>query len=104
MQVFNNLYVVQLELDLARSMRVGLQEVDEKAAPRLAFDGVAPLHFYGELVKTAEGRMILQAKGHFLEFVDTIRTHGMESGDLEIIAKLKSVLWAVVSGHFGKSG
>lgn len=60
------------------------------------FDGVAPLHFYGELVKTAEGRMILEAKGHFREFVDVIRTHGMESSDLEIIAKLKSVLWAVV--------
>lgn len=41
--------------------------------------------------------MILEAKGHFQEFVATIRTHGMESSDLTIIAKLKSVLWAVVS-------
>lgn len=61
---------------------------------------MAPLHFYGELVKTAEGRMILEAKGHFGQFVDVIRTHGMESSDLEVIAKLKSVLWAVVGGVF----
>lgn len=87
--------MVQLELDLARAMRVGMQDVDDKAASRLPFDGVAPLHFYGELVKTAEGRMILEAKGHFQEFVNTIRTHGMENSDLVLIAKLKSVLWAV---------
>ena len=54
------------------------------------------MHFYGELVKTAEGRMILDAKGHFQEFADFIRAHGMEDEDLELIAKLKSVLWAVV--------
>lgn len=77
-------------------MRVGMQEMDDKAAPKVTFDGVAPLHFYGELVKTAEGRMIMEAKGHFQQFVNTIRTHGMESSDLEVIAKLKSVLWAVV--------
>ena len=91
--------MVQLELDLARAMRVGMQEVDDKAA-RIPFDGVAPLHFYGELVKTDEGRMILDAKGHFQEFVNTIRTHGMESSNLETIAKLKSVLWAVVRWSF----
>ena len=56
-----------------------------------------PLHFYGELVKTPEGRMILEAKGHFREFVDFIRTHGMEDEDIEVIDKLKSILWAVVS-------
>lgn len=65
---------------------------------------MAPLHFYGELVKTAEGRMILEAKGHFGQFVDVIRTHGMESSDLEVIAKLKSVLWAVVSRVFIEPG
>lgn len=74
-----------------------MPSASEKNGSRSAFDGVAPLHFYGELVKTAEGRMILEAKGHFQEFVATIRTHGMESSDLTIIAKLKSVLWAVVS-------
>lgn len=63
---------------------------------RPAFDGTPPLHFYGELVKTSEGRMILQAKGHFQEFVDIIRTHSAEQSDQEIISKLKSVLWAVV--------
>lgn len=61
------------------------------------FDGTVPLHFYGELVKTPEGRMILEAKGHFQEFVDFVRAHGMEEEDLEVITKLKSILWAVVS-------
>lgn len=64
--------------------------------PRSSFDGTVPTHFYGELVKTTEGRMILEAKGHFREFADYIRTNGMEDSDLELMDKLKSVLWAVV--------
>lgn len=61
------------------------------------FDGTVPLHFYGELVKTAEGRAILEDKGHFYAFAEFIRTHGLESKNLETMMKLKSVLWAVVS-------
>lgn len=62
------------------------------------FDGTVPPHFYGELVKTDEGRAILAQKGHFMEFAEFIRMHGLDDGeDLEIIAHLKSVLWAVVS-------
>lgn len=40
---------------------------------------------------------MLEDSGHFPEFADFIRQHAMEEGDLDIIAKLKSVLWAVVS-------
>ena len=63
------------------------------------FNGIVPLHFYGELVKTAEGLVILEAKGHFKEFVDYIRAHGMEESDAELLEKLKSVLWAVVRSY-----
>lgn len=41
--------------------------------------------------------MILDESGHFLEFTDFIRQHGLEDFDSEIIGQLKSALWAVVS-------
>lgn len=64
---------------------------------RTSFNGTPPAHFYGELVRTEEGCQILEDSGHFPEFADFIREHGLEDFDSEIIAKLKSVLWAVVS-------
>jgi len=66
-----------------------------------AFDGTVPAHFYGELVKTTEGCALLAKKGHFGEFASFVRRHGKESDDVEVLAKLKSVLWAV--GHIGAS-
>lgn len=61
-----------------------------------AFDGVVPPHFYGEMSKTELGCQVLSEKGHFAEFSHFIRQHGLESDDLELILKLKSILWAVV--------
>jgi rapamycin-insensitive companion of mTOR len=61
------------------------------------FDGTVPSHFYGEMSKTELGCQVLQEKGHFSEFSDFIRRHGFECGDPELILKLKSILWAVVS-------
>lgn len=49
--------------------------------------------------KTELGCQVLSEKGHFAEFSHFIRQHGLESEDLELILKLKSILWAVVS-HF----
>jgi rapamycin-insensitive companion of mTOR len=60
------------------------------------FDGTAPPHFYGELTKTAEGCRMLEEKGHFAEFAQFIRQHGLEAADKDVINKLKSILWAVV--------
>lgn len=40
---------------------------------------------------------MLEESGHFPEFADFIRQHAMEEVDSDIIAKLKSVLWVVVS-------
>ena len=45
---------------------------------------------------------MLQEKGHFLDFAHFVRQHALESDDLEIIFRLKSVLWAVVSILFGE--
>lgn len=59
------------------------------------FDGTVQPHFYGELAKTEQGCQVLHDKGHFAEFAHFIRLHGSESDDVEIIAKLKSILWAV---------
>jgi hypothetical protein len=61
------------------------------------FDGSVPPHFYGELVKTDLGCQVLHEKGHFSDFAQLIRLHGHESEDPDMIIKLKSVLWAVVS-------
>ncbi|KAG8908318.1 hypothetical protein FRC00_011289, partial [Tulasnella sp. 408] len=66
--------------------------------PRL-FEGMVPPHFYGEIAKTELGCQVLSDKGHFGEFAHVIRQHGMESDDLDLIVKLKSVLWAV--GNIG---
>lgn len=62
-----------------------------------SFEGIVPPHFYGEMSKTELGCQVLQEKGHFLEFSQFIRQHGHEDLDAEIIMKLKSILWAVVS-------
>lgn len=65
---------------------------------RTVLPGTIPPHFYGELVKTPEGCQVLEEQGHFLDFADHIRDHGLEHQDLEGLWRLKSVLWAVVSG------
>lgn len=49
------------------------------------------------MAKTELGCIVLQEKGHFAEFAAFIRQHGLESEDQDLILKLKSVLWAVVS-------
>lgn len=64
-----------------------------------AFDGTVPPHFYGEMSKTELGCQILREKGHFAEFSLFIEKHQHESEDAELIMKLKSILWAVVSQY-----
>lgn len=49
------------------------------------------------MAKTDVGCQVLQDKGHFAEFAAFIRRHGLEGEDQDMILKLKSVLWAVVS-------
>ncbi|KAH7915441.1 Rapamycin-insensitive companion of mTOR, middle domain-containing protein [Hygrophoropsis aurantiaca] len=92
----NIYYVVQVEIFLAKVFGSDSAEDDEDV---LAFDGVVPPHFYGEMSKTELGCHILNDKNHFAEFSHFIRQHGLESDDLEMILKLKSILWAV--GNIG---
>ena len=61
------------------------------------FDDTVPPHFYGEMAKTELGCQVLQEKGHFAEFAQFIRQHSQEYEDVDIIMKLKSILWAVVN-------
>ncbi|GJN92824.1 hypothetical protein Rhopal_005862-T1 [Rhodotorula paludigena] len=91
----NLLYMVEVELALARALKTdgGIQS----DAP--AFDGTPPPHFYGQLVKTAEGCDILRESGHFDLFTEVIQQHEEFALDHDYVVQLKSVLWAV--GHIG---
>ena len=85
-----------VEASVARALQEpekARQSTDDVAERR--HPGVAPPHFYRELTRTAEGCRLLRDKGHFTEFVNTIRDYGMESEDEEIIVKVKGCLWAV---------
>jgi rapamycin-insensitive companion of mTOR len=52
------------------------------------------------MAKTELGCQVLQQKGHFGEFSQFIKKHGLEQEDSDLILKLKSVLWAVVCSSF----
>ncbi|KDN38380.1 hypothetical protein K437DRAFT_240106 [Tilletiaria anomala UBC 951] len=90
----NHRYCVQLEVWLSQA--VNIYRVRGRGGP-VPFNGCAPPHFYGELVKTEAGCMALHDKGHFEEFAQFIQQHAFEAQDTEILGRLKSVLWAV--GH-----
>ncbi|CAG8797835.1 18730_t:CDS:2, partial [Dentiscutata erythropus] len=105
----NQYYVTQLEVSLANALKLDGEENraaddDDKDVKMHNFDGMTPAHFYGELTKTEEGCQLLREKGHFREFANFIREHGMEKSDTLIIYKLKSILWAVGNIGASKSG
>ncbi|KAK0188086.1 Rapamycin-insensitive companion of mTOR, N-term-domain-containing protein [Armillaria mellea] len=89
----NLYYVVQVEVFLSKVFHGSSTSEEEDES--LAFEGTVPPHFYGEMSKTELGCQILQEKGHFSDFTQFIRQHGLEGEDTEIIMKLKSILWAV---------
>lgn len=89
----NLYYVVQVEVFLSKVFHGS--NTSEEEDETLAFEGTVPPHFYGEMSKTELGCQILQEKGHFSDFTQFIRQHGLEGADMEIIMKLKSILWAV---------
>ncbi|EPQ54453.1 hypothetical protein GLOTRDRAFT_116357 [Gloeophyllum trabeum ATCC 11539] len=92
----NSYYVVQIEVYLAKAFNAPTVEESAATGPS---DISVPRHFYGEMTKTELGCQVLHEKGHFAEFADFIRQHGLESEDTELIIKLKSILWAV--GNIG---
>lgn len=64
-----------------------------------SFEEMMPSHFYGEMTKTELGCAVLAEKGHFNEFATFIRECWKETKDSELVLKLKSFLWAVVSSN-----
>ena len=90
----NETYRIEIEVRMAQATSIYRARHENFG---FAFDGCAPPHFYGELVKTDVGCAMLDRKGHFSDFAFFIQQHGFEERDTEILAKLKSVLWAVVS-------
>ncbi len=98
----NDSYVSVIEASLAKSF---LMDADEQGQQSTMFDEAepgadfhdnhVPPHFYRELTRTTEGCKLLRDKGHFDEFAATIRDHGMQAEDPELITKVKGCMWAV---------
>ncbi|MBE3048951.1 hypothetical protein IMZ48_41920 [Candidatus Bathyarchaeota archaeon] len=97
----NDSYVGLIEASLARSFmdtpddhqnRISL--FDDSSVSDF-HDAHVPPHFYRELTRTQEGCRLLSDKGHFEEFASTIREHGMQSEDPELVTKVKGCMWAV---------
>lgn len=96
----NDTYVNTVEASLARAFGDGQDEPANRLSllgddPDAEADPHVPPHFYRELTRTEEGCKLLQDKGHFGEFAATIKEHGLEAGDSEIMTKVKGCLWAV---------
>ncbi|KAF9781640.1 Rapamycin-insensitive companion of mTOR, N-term-domain-containing protein [Thelephora terrestris] len=91
-------YVVEIEIFLARAFNFNFNS-GERDDDVPVFDGIVPPHFYGVMAKTELGCQVLHQKGHFSEFAQFIKKHGLEQEDPDIILKLKSILWAV--GNIG---
>ncbi|OUM70128.1 hypothetical protein PIROE2DRAFT_37632, partial [Piromyces sp. E2] len=95
-EIKNENYVMKIELILERAFNTF---TSKNRSPDV--NDVLP-HFYGQLTKTPQGCSLLEKKGHFKHFVDTIRTYSNKNiMSTSKILKLKSVLWAV--GHIGST-
>ncbi|PWN32613.1 uncharacterized protein FA14DRAFT_125928 [Meira miltonrushii] len=97
LHVGNLVYANRIEALLSQALDIRQQP------PGGEWDGTVPAHFYGELIKTEEGRELLERKGHFADFAHFIVQHSEEENDVEVLMKLKSVLWAVgnIGAHRG---
>ncbi|KAF2398521.1 hypothetical protein EJ06DRAFT_513610 [Trichodelitschia bisporula] len=100
----NDSYVALIEASLARALMDvpppalapnAWAGMEEAMLAEVQEYGVVPPHFYRELTRTTEGCRLLEQKGHFDEFVSTIREFGMEEEDEELLVKVKGCLWAV---------
>ncbi|CAN8096852.1 unnamed protein product [Discula destructiva] len=96
----NDSYVNTVEASLARAFSDGQDEPTNRLSlinddPDAEADPHVPPHFYRELTRTEEGCKLLDQKGHFSEFVNTIQEYGMQADDPEVITKVKGCMWAV---------
>lgn len=92
----NDTYVTLIEASLSRAFSVhyGRARSNSQEQSRSEDLGNLPPHFYRELTRTAEGCKLLQASGHFHEFVAIIRA-SWACEDQETMLKVKGCLWAV---------
>jgi rapamycin-insensitive companion of mTOR len=93
----NEKYVTLVEASLSRAFSYEPEKnrsTTDESLERQLF-GVVPPHFYRELTRTAEGCKLLEASGHFEEFVSTIKDFWAEDEDTETILKVKGSLWAI---------
>ena len=95
----NDTYVTLVEACLARAMGVSIESMRPQGeeTAELRGNGGAPSHFYRELARTEEGCRLLKTKGHFEEFVSSIRQYGLTEEDAEVVLKVKGCLWAVAN-------
>lgn len=95
----NDTYVLLVEASLAKAMTEGRSPLKSTAeeGSEARNHGTAPPHFYRELARTEEGCKLLESKGHFEEFISTIRSHGMEETDHEMVLRVKGCLWAIAN-------
>ncbi|KAK4250597.1 Rapamycin-insensitive companion of mTOR, N-term-domain-containing protein [Corynascus novoguineensis] len=96
----NDSYVSVIEASLARAFMDHQDDTTNRISvfeeqQEMEADSHVPPHFYRELTRTLEGCKLLNDKGHFDEFAATIREHGMQSDDPEMMVKVKGCLWAV---------
>lgn len=96
----NDSYVSVIEASLARAFMDHQDDHTNRISvfddqQEMEADSHVPPHFYRELTRTQEGCKLLSDKGHFDEFAATIREHGMQSDDPEMLVKVKGCLWAV---------
>ena len=97
----NEDYVLQVESLLAQLAWSSKHSKDHFVNTN-RFNGTILSHFYGELVRTEEGCVLLSERGHFDEFTRVIIQYGNDDIPYEAnTLQLKSFLWAV--GHIGAS-
>lgn len=95
----NDTYVTLVEASLASAMGVPSEasKLQGEGAAELRAIGAAPSHFYRELARTEEGCRLLKTKGHFEEFVSSIRQYRLTEEDAEVVLKVKGCLWAIAN-------
>ncbi|KAL2760914.1 hypothetical protein ACRALDRAFT_1078558 [Sodiomyces alcalophilus JCM 7366] len=98
----NDSYVDLIETSLAKAFFDNPDEhqgrismLDQREAEAMEPESHLPPHFYRELARTEEGCKMLREKGHFTDFANVIRDHGMQSADAELLLKVKGAMWAV---------
>lgn len=71
-------------------------DVQDRLETRSCGFRMTPLHFYGELVRTEEGRHYLRESGHMERFVKELQEFDPKDEDPVHLLRIKAVLWTLV--------